>query len=426
MRVLTPVLVFLAGMLPVAARDSGAPVMIGKGESLDGTMTVYRFRASDTIVPWGAEMTPVFINYVARHGARYLSSSKKIDDVRGKLLKAREDGELSAKGLDFLRLIGRIDSVTAGRWGALSEVGINEERRLGRQMAVIAPRLLADGRVEAISTYVPRVVMSMYEFCHELAVASSNLEISTSEGKQYNGLLRFFDTDSAYVSYLERQPWKREYDSYAAATLPAAPAASLFTVEKSPEKMRKLSLKMYEVIQSLPAAGMPGGNGEWFTEEEYARCSRIDNLKHYYERTDNSYSTVAASAAIPLLRSIISTTDSVLSGKTHNLRASLHFGHAETVMPLFTLMDLPGCVAPEETAGSVAGVWNDSAISPLGANLMMVFLRDGSGKIWTALRLNGSWLKIGGSNLIPWPSLKASWLSRCTKYNGSTVLPITK
>ena len=65
------------------------------------------------------------------------------------------------------------------------------------------PSLLKNGKVEAISSYVPRVVMTMYELCHELARCYSGIEVTTSEGKQFNPLMRYFTVDTAYVAYLK-------------------------------------------------------------------------------------------------------------------------------------------------------------------------------------------------------------------------------
>lgn len=62
-----------------------------------------------------------------------------------------------------MHLLQRVDSVTDGNWGALNATGIYEEQRLGEEMTRIAPDLLAKGEATAVSSYVPRVVMTMYE-----------------------------------------------------------------------------------------------------------------------------------------------------------------------------------------------------------------------------------------------------------------------
>lgn len=158
---------------------------------LNGSMMPFDFSRCDSTVPWDSGMTPVFINYMARHGARFLSSEKKVESLKKELAKARSEGYLTDKGIQFMTLLQQVDSVTDGDWGALNAVGIYEEKRLGEMMVNAVPELLEKGRVEAIATYVPRVVMTMYELCHELSRHSSYLEMSASEGREYNPLLRF-------------------------------------------------------------------------------------------------------------------------------------------------------------------------------------------------------------------------------------------
>lgn len=378
--------------------------------SLAGTMLPYDFSRTENYVPWSSDMTPVYINYIARHGARFLSSEKKIDKLRKSLEEARKEGTLSPKGAGFLRLIERVDSATAGRWGALNAVGMEEEQRLAREMTAIAPDLLSKGKVRAIATYVPRVVMTMYEFCHELACTSTGLEISTSEGRQFDTLLRYFTTDSAYVAFLSHPDWRKEYDKFASKVLPTAPAASMFTIGKDNKELQKLSLDAYGILQSLRAAGLYANIGDWFSPEEYRQCWEVSNLEHYYERSASKFSTIPTESAKPLLKSIMASTDAYLSGKTDEV-AFLRFGHAETVIPLFTLMRLPGCYAPDSSPENLASVWNDSDISPLGANLLMVVLKDKEGDPFIAMRLNGKWVETSGSTVTPWGVVKDLWIS---------------
>ncbi len=384
---------------------------------MDGTMMPYQFDSADTIVPWGPELHPVFINYVARHGARYLSSEKKVEKLYNTLTSAQSDGRITPKGRSFLRLLKRVIAKTDGQWGALDSVGIREEQVLGKQMTVIAPELLKRGRVEAIATYVPRVVMTMYEFCHELARYSKDLEIYTSEGVQYNSLLRYFNTDTAYAAYIDHGPWVDAYDNYMRKTLPSRPAAEMVQGVADSHRLQSLTFDAYGVLQSLRAAGIVADPREWFTEEEYRACWAVANLRHYYQRSASSFSELPAQAATPLLREIISVADSVFEAHRQQrlnetvgvddkgevpLVASLHFGHAETVLPLFARMNLPGCNLPLLNPAQVAEEWKDWEISPLGANLMMVSLEDAEGREYVALRLNGRWQPA----VIPWKTFK--------------------
>lgn len=375
---------------------------------LNGTMMAYDFNDSDTIVPWTKEMQPVFINYMARHGARYLSSEKKIVHLRNELTKAAEENNLTRAGEEFLSVIQMTDSVTAGNWGALNIVGIEEEQRLGKEMYAIAPELMKYGRVEARATYVPRVVMTMYELCHQLAKSSSDIQILTMEGKEFNPLLRYFKVDSAYANYIEDGAWKKSFEEYSLKTIPTQPSAKLFKAAPEEKSLQKMTSEMYGVLQSLPAADLTAPVEKWFTETEYMDCWKVDNLQHYYQRSVSEFSNIPARSAAPLLKDIITAADDAISGKS-TLSASLRFGHAETVIPLFALMHLPGCYAPDCPAEKVAEQWKDWEVSPLGANLMIVLLRDSKGENFTALRLNGKWISTEDQKIVSWNKLKGLW-----------------
>ena len=383
---------------------------------LDGTMMPYDFAATDSIVPWGADMKPVFINYVARHGARFLSSEKKVEDIRQRLLQAKEHDRITKKGTDFLSLLDKVDSVTAGRWGALNDLGISEEKRLGKEMATVAPELLKNGVVKAESTYVPRVVMTMYEFCHSLAVSHPDLEISTEEGKQFNPLLRYFKTDKDYAQYIENGPWRFAFAAYAKDLIPVNPAAGMIDEVIDRHELQKITLDAYGVLQSLNAAGIEADPSEWFSEEEYAACWKVDNLKHYYQRSVSTFSDIAAVSARPILDLLVSKADNAFASSSADhestgsgsQKAQLLFGHAETVIPLFALMKLPGCYAPTCKPEQVAARWKDWEVAPLGANLMMVCLKDQGDGRYVALRLNGRWISINGRNVIPYDTFKTN------------------
>lgn len=414
----------IIGFLLLASFDSGATARDSFPQELDGTMMPYDFTTGDTVVPWGEDMTPVFINYVARHGARFLSSEKKVASIKKQLSEAGKRKSLTPAGKRFLSLIERVESATAGEWGALNATGIMEEERLGREMAAVCPSLLKEGRVRAVATYVPRVVMTMYELCHELARYSDRLEISTSEGQQFDPLLRFFTTDTAYMSYLEKGVWLTAYDNFYRNTVPTAPAARMVKGIADHHRLQKITMDAYGILQSLRAAGIEADPGVWFSEDEYRRCWEVSNLRHYYQRSESPFSNLPAVSARPLLNDFLTATDSIVAARkmerlaetidgkidrSPKLKAALYFGHAETVIPLFSLMRLPGCYAPLCNPDDVAGVWKDWQVAPLGANLMMVCLEDREGRSFMAMRLNGKWIDIDGSKLIGWPELKSYW-----------------
>lgn len=380
----------------------------------DGSMTPISLEAIQPLaraVP--DSLTPIFADYLGRHGARYLSSAKKVDKLLERLNAAGAAGRLTSQGEDFVRLLKRVKRQTAGRWGTLDSIGMEEQQTLAKDMYEMFPEMLRQGRVTAEATYVPRVVMSMYEFCHTLGSMAPDLEIYTSAGKQNSPLLRFFDTDKEYAVFLSGGGWKLPLEEFESRVVPALPAERLIKKGTADDKseLRKMSLAMYGVLQSLRATGMGVPTTEWMTADEYEACWRAENLDHYLRRTDTPLSTVAGRAACPLLESFIAYGDSAAGGKDKELKARLRFGHAETLMPLLSLMHIEGCDVSTSDYADLQKYWCDYNVVPLGANLLVAILRGPSGKTYAAIRVNGIWKSplSDGRLYVGWEELKAVW-----------------
>lgn len=372
---------------------------------LDGTMMPINLEECDTLPVWDNTLTPVGGVYVSRHGARFLSSSHKVDELLKDLEEARAAGTLTAAGDDFISLLDSVRRHTAARWGALSDVGKQEQHELARQFHNLMPALADTAHINARSTYVPRVVMTMYEFCHTLDWLSNRVDISTAEGHRFDSLLRFFRTDSVYASYISDGGWRKIFDDFERRVAPEAPAKALIG-EASPGHLRKVTLRMYDVLQGMRAVGLPAPTTRWMSEDDYRRCWEVDNLDHYLLRSSNEVSDIAAKSAGVLLEAIISSLDAQAAGCP---TMDFFFGHAETVMPLFALMKLPGCFFPELKAEDVAGKWKDWQVSPLGANMLIVLLKSGDGKFYASVRLNGRFVcpLPGQGKVVAWPELRA-------------------
>lgn len=381
---------------------------------LDGSMMPYDFAACR---PAGVpdSLQAFHIGYVARHGARFLSSAKKVGRVASALAEARAAGTLTPLGRDMECLLDTVRHVTAARWGALDSVGIAEQDSLAAQLSAMWPSVTARGRVQAEATYVPRVVMSMYTFCHRLAALNPDLDIYTAEGHMLDPLLRYFTTNPLYVSYLHDKPWQPLYDDFVRRHVPTRPARALVGPNGSDDEMRTLTLDIYGVLQSLRAAGLPAPTDRWMSAGEYRACWQAADMAHYYARSISPLSAEPAAAAIPLLQAVVDDADAAVHALAQgDTSEPLHlwFGHAETLMPLLALMDMEGCTAPDARPGEVAAKWRDYGIVPLGANFELVLLRAPSGTVWALTRLNGRDTPLRGqpSALLPWKSLRALWL----------------
>ena len=396
----------------------------------DGSMAVLDTLGYGTLaVP--DSLKPLFMNYVARHGARYMSSHKKTETLEHVIRVAADRGVLTPEGKAFGQLLHKLDSLSAGQWGLLSPTGKAEQRFLGRWLLKQFPELVGKGHISAISSYVPRVVQTMYGLTETILTTDSpekEVSISTSEGEQYDALLRFFESDKTYVDFLDKGEWTPIYSSWLRTNVPFAPAARLFTPEAGLREdiLRTLSMHMYSVLQSLRCSDTGVPTTRWMTEDEYRSCWEAENLDKYLRRTWTSVSDEPARAAGPLLMYIINGIDDaakseaerMMNGKDQprNTTAKMLFGHAETLMPLFSLMNLPGCSALVDDIKDVSAKWKDYEIVPMGANMVIVLFRSeaGRGRLYAAVCLNGKWIDPlhDGEKIVAYGRLRTYWLER--------------
>lgn len=406
-----------------------------------GTMMPYDFSDVETNPIWPDSLKPIYLAHIARHGSRYISSDKKLENLRKAIAKAAANGSLTQQGKSFSGLLDSVAARSVGRWGALSETGKEEQRKIASNLHSIMPDLLKDADIKAISSYVPRVAMTMYEFCHQLSWLSDDITVSTSEGKEYDPLLRCFEADTAYDIFRQKGGWKDGVKETIDSAIPTNPALRILGKKSGLDEkdLRKTTMDMYDILQSLAAFGMPSATTEFMTEEEYEACWEVDNTEHYLRNAITPYSTLAAQATAPLLAQIISDADyslnqmlisrTLLSAKEapkkRHTDVNLYFGHAETLMPLLSLMRVAGCFYDSTDLKNLSLNWRDYEIVPLGAHLDIIFLQSPSGKNYVTLQLNGRYMapmpgfqnyhQTSGNHLLTeWEEYRAFLISQIT------------
>lgn len=153
----------------------------------------------------------------------------------------------------------------------------------------------------------------------------------------------------------------------------------------------------------------------FFTKEEYNALWSCFNLRQYLQRTATTVSSVPADIASVLLQDIIATTDAFIDG-TSKAVANLRFGHAETLMPLLSLMRLKGCYYMTNYFDTVALNWRDFDVVPMAANLQIIlFKAERTGHYYIRVDLNEKPVPLqpGKTDLYtPW-GVARDYLTRC-------------
>lgn len=326
------------------------------------------------------------INHVGRHGARYPSSSSSCETLLSALQDAEQLGTLSSAGRQLMALTERIMEESAGQWGQLDSLGMAEQREIAARMYVPSYTLFGDSRLTtAVASFKPRCVMSMYEFLHQISLLASSTQITTASGPQTAPLLRFFDTDTDYLHLLDSKVLDAPLDSMRHLLLPEKPACAVRAVG-SGIASRKVAEAMYAVVSGAGAMEIEVDPAVWFTPAEYNALWQLRNLKQYLHYSASSISSVPAQMAAPLLADLIASTDSAIAGTAPAVQ--LRFGHAETMMPLLSLMRIPGAYYITDDFSTVADHWRNFDLVPMASNLRILIFTSPSGRKYARIDLN--------------------------------------
>lgn len=363
-------------------------------------------------------LTPVMINHVGRHGARFPASSSHCAKLRRALAKADSAGCITPLGRQLARLVDEVMRASANQWGALDSLGMAEQRGIASRMVARYPKLMADAEVMAISSYSPRCMMSMYSFTHQMDRLNNHIEFYTGTGRAYNQLLRPFDVDADYIELRKSDVLTAPYDEYFASNCPVSAIERAlgggYPYASDAEK-RDLAITEYYVIAGLSAMSMLFAPEAYFTQPEFNELWSCFNLRQYLQRTATTLSTVPAEIAADLLLDIIKSTDSFIKGEGGYAPVQLRFGHAETLMPLLSLMRLKGCYYMTNYFDTVALHWQDFNVVPMAANVQFIILKNRKGEAYVRLEHNERPVPLLPNSdeiYIPWPKAR-DYLMNC-------------
>lgn len=177
------------------------------------------------------------------------------------------------------------------------------------------------------------------------------------------------------------------------------------------------------MLQSRQAMGLSAPNDRLMSAEQYRQCWSLSNLTHYLRNGVTPMNSSCLRAVTPLIERIIADADSLTASSGSEPTLIGYFGHAETLLPLLSALQIPGCsympkgeADSPETYADLHKHWQLQQITPLGANFALFLLKSESGRTYAALRLNGHPVVLpGGCEIIPWQSLAARWRSLMAK-----------
>ncbi|GAB7108278.1 lipoprotein [Streptomyces phaeofaciens JCM 4814] len=354
-----------------------------------------------------AGFTPVFTENVSRHGSRAASDSEDGDLVLALWDKAEAAGGLTGKGEKFGPTVRALQAAMAKvGYGNLSGRGKEEMRDTAARTAERLPSLFAGiartgEKIDVVSSGQGRAVDSADLYAAGLADSHPALEPLIGATRTDKDLLYFHKADggAAYRDYLAND--RRLADTLAAVTdQPKTRAAArsvlrrLFTAAfvngLSASDQVDAARAVYDLYAIAPAMSEESPDGRGWGMQRYISASDaawfgyLGDAEDFYEKGPGFVgSDITYRMADVLLDDFFARIEDKKAG-TSTLGAELRFTHAEEIIPLATLMGLPGSTeqVTEDKPYTYAGnAWRGAEVAPLGSNIQ-----------WDVYEKNGRWL----------------------------------
>ena len=329
----------------------------------------------DTPAPKGYK--PFYISHYGRHGSRSEWGGFQYAFVRDILAKGAEQGILTPAGDSLMHEAACIFESYNGMDGRLTPRGVREHAALADRMYHRYPQVFKDGckHIRAVSSTVPRCIVSMNGFTARLAAIQPDLELDLDTGETY----------MKYISQGENETISARTRKALAERRKNAPALDTVTVLKNlftdPAAGRKLIPDLgrfqgaiYATARVAEAFDIDDNLFRYLPFENVVRFHEDNFLSAYLNQANSELNgQLRIPLNKPLVDVLVRQADDVITGKVQRA-ADLTFGHDWPFLGLVSYLGLEG-VSEKLSIEEAAANWLPSWYCPFAANLQMVFYR---------------------------------------------------
>lgn len=335
---------------------------------------------------------PFYISHYGRHGSRYLVGDEQYSKPYNIFKAADAAGALTEKGKDVLNRLTTIWKDAEGRSGELTAIGVKQHHDIAQRMYRAYPEVFAGKpTLTAKSTTVMRCAHSMAAFCEGLKELNPSLVIPRESAARYMKYMANVSPKANQFTKWDGAAAKRSAEFEKSVTEPDRLMGILFNDQ---EYLKKYNIDTKDLMRNLFRISIDAPNTECterlddlFTPEERFKMWQNYNY-HYYNHMSNPPSANGAilENALPLLANIVECADAAIAAGRNG--ADLRFGHDSCIVPLVGLMKIDGCYGSSDDPNTLHEVYADFKISPMAANLQIIFFKNKKGDVIVKLMLN--------------------------------------
>ena len=313
-----------------------------------------------------------YISHYGRHGSRWITS----DERYTKVIDVFETHELTPLGQDVKQRLYKVWEDAQGRSGDLTPLGERQHKEIAGRMFNRYPDIFRkDAAISARSTTVGRCIMSMAAFCERLKELNPSLQIVKEANERYMSYLAYTSPQAEkFIS--PNAEWRKDFRQFETKhILPKRLITSLF---KYPEEIREpheLMMGLYWIASDMQNTELSLSFYDIFEKKELFDIWQSINYRMYVCNAASSLNEgIMPQSAASLLKNIIESADRAIEGRQSG--ATLRFGHDTYLIRLLTLMQIEGCSREETDPNRYYQAWQDFKVSPMGANLQIVFFKN--------------------------------------------------
>ena len=390
--------------------------------------------AKYTPAPKGYET--FYISHYGRHGSRYMLKDVQYDYPVSVLNKAHDEGKLTPLGEDVRNRVLKVYAVAKRRGGELTQKGARQHEEIATRMVHNFPELFKQKglKIDVLSSVIPRCLMSMAAFCDGLKSYNPTLNItrdaSNAKMEQIHNIKPDWNPtlpDEILSIVLDDNTiWKQRVIAYEKEHIDCSRLLNTLFNDKEylrkeidNRKFWKFLAELTRNVQCLDIEDVC--LYDIFTPEELYESWRIGNFSHYAKYARYIYYPMMSSETSKILKAIIAQIDKDLAAGTPSV--SLRFGHDTCIFAISPMMGLPGCCVASTDYDTINEEWRDYRITPMGANLQMIFYRKkGSDDVLVRVMHNEQEVCFDiASKTAPyyhWEDLKHYWEENIRQANG--------
>lgn len=320
--------------------------------------------------------TPFYISHYGRHGSRFQSS-----DIRYKLMlelfeSQYKDNNLTPLGEDVLERLHKLWIIARGNGGMLTSIGAEQHREIAERMYKNFPEVFSGSRkyVQARSSIVPRCKASMEAFCESLKSQDSALDITMETKPEFMAYIAYSSPEQKHLEN-DTTLWRGEWMKFEKESIHGERLAKTLFKDCSDIDSFQVASTLYWLAEGMQDIQTNLTLMDLFTTEELYNIWTTVNYRMYVCNADAPIANkIGVDCAKPLLTDIINKADSAINVKS--TAATLRFGHDTNLMRLLSLMAIEGCDARVTDLSTLATKWQDYYLTPMGANLQIIFYKN--------------------------------------------------